>query len=82
MNDTPPQPVAQISDSTQFVAWLRQVAPYVHAHRGRTFVIAFSGSLIEAGALTALIQDVSLLSAIPTTVSLSGLTLRPVTSMY
>lgn len=63
MNDAPPQPVAQISDSTQFVAWLRQVAPYVHAHRSKTFVVAFSGSLIEAGALTALIQDVSLLNA-------------------
>ena len=64
MNDTPSlPPLAQLSDATQFVAWLRQVAPYVHAHRGRTFVVAFSGSLIEAGALTALIQDVSLLNA-------------------
>jgi amino-acid N-acetyltransferase len=64
MNDTPAlPPLAQVSDPTQFVAWLRQVAPYVHAHRGKTFVVAFSGSLIEAGALTALIQDVSLLNA-------------------
>ncbi len=64
MNDTPAlPPLARTSDATQFVAWLRNVAPYVHAHRGKTFVVAFSGSLIEAGALTALIQDVSLLSA-------------------
>ncbi len=64
MNDTPAlPPIAQVSDPTQFVAWLRKVAPYVHAHRGKTFVVAFSGSLIEAGALTALIQDVSLLNA-------------------
>jgi amino-acid N-acetyltransferase len=64
MNDaavTPP--LAQAADHGQFVTWLRQVAPYVHAHRGRTFVIAFSGSLIESGQLTALVQDVSLLSA-------------------
>ncbi len=64
MNDdvmTPP--LAQSTDRAQFVTWLRQVAPYVHAHRGRTFVIAFSGGLIEAGQLTALIQDVSLLNA-------------------
>ena len=64
MNDaamTPP--LAQAADHAQFVTWLRQVAPYVHAHRGRTFVIAFSGSLIANGQLTALIQDVSLLSA-------------------
>jgi amino-acid N-acetyltransferase len=64
MNDasTTPQ-LAQATDRAQFVTWLRQVAPYVHAHRGRTFVIAFSGGLIEAGQLTALIQDVSLLNA-------------------
>ncbi len=64
MNDaamTPP--LAQAADHKQFVTWLRQVAPYVHAHRGRTFVVAFSGSLIESGQLTALVQDVSLLSA-------------------
>lgn len=47
----------------QFVSWLRDVAPYVHAHRGKTFVIAFVGELIETGRLTALIQDVSLLQA-------------------
>jgi amino-acid N-acetyltransferase len=57
------QPLVEAIDQAQFVTWLRQVAPYVHAHRGRTFVIAFSGSLIEAGQLTALIQDVSLLNA-------------------
>jgi amino-acid N-acetyltransferase len=47
----------------QFVAWLRNVAPYVHAHRGKTFVIAFNGELVEAGRLTSLVQDVSLLHA-------------------
>jgi amino-acid N-acetyltransferase len=57
------QPLAQAADQSQFVTWLRQVAPYVHAHRSRTFVVAFSGDLIASGQLTALIQDVSLLSA-------------------
>lgn len=47
----------------QFVAWLRDVAPYVHAHRGKTFVVAFNGELVEVGRLTALVQDVSLLHA-------------------
>jgi amino-acid N-acetyltransferase len=68
MNDTPPAPeiatpAAAIDDHAQFVAWLRQVAPYVHAHRGKTFVVAFSGGLVEAGALTRLVHDLSLLSA-------------------
>ena len=52
-----------VSDPAQFVAWLRDVAPYVHAHRGKTFVVAFNGELVEDGRLTALIQDVSLLHA-------------------
>lgn len=47
----------------QFVAWLRQVAPYIHAFRGRTFVIAVPGELVAAGRLNALIQDLSLLQA-------------------
>src|SRR5512134_4114360 len=52
-----------VDDHARFVAWLRQVAPYVHAHRGKTFVVAFSGGLVEAGALTRLVHDLSLLSA-------------------
>ena len=35
----------------------------MHAHRGKTFVVAFSGGLVEAGALTRLVHDLSLLSA-------------------
>jgi amino-acid N-acetyltransferase len=50
-------------DHARFVRWLRAVAPYVHAHRGATFVIGFGGELIAAGKLTALVQDLSLLHA-------------------
>lgn len=57
-----PEPGSNESQ-TQFVAWLRAVAPYVHAHRGKTFVVAFGGELIAAGRLTALVQDLSLLHA-------------------
>jgi len=28
-----------------FVRWLRQVTPYVHAFRGRTFVVGFGGEM-------------------------------------
>ena len=48
----------------QFVEWLRSVAPYVHAFRGKTFVVAFPGELVAAGALTELAQDLSLLHAV------------------
>lgn len=37
----------------QFVRWFRDVAPYVHAFRGKTFVVAFGGELVQAGALNA-----------------------------
>ncbi|MGE4369787.1 MAG: amino-acid N-acetyltransferase [Burkholderiaceae bacterium] len=48
----------------QFVRWFREVAPYVHGFRGKTFVVAFGGELVGDGALNALINDLSLLSAL------------------
>ena len=63
MNDTTASAALAQAHHSQFVRWLREVAPYVHAHRGRTFVIGFGGELIEAGRLTALVQDLSLLHA-------------------
>lgn len=65
MNDADASLPSSLVEAThaQFVAWLRDVAPYVHAHRGRTFVVAFGGELIEAGRLNALVHDLSLLHA-------------------
>ena len=67
MNDAVAESVSTLAaatnDHARFVAWLRDVAPYVHAHRGRTFVVGFAGGLIEAGHLVALVQDLSLLNA-------------------
>lgn len=48
----------------QFVSWLRSVAPYIHAFRGKTFVVAFPGELVIAGALPVLAHDLSLLHAL------------------
>lgn len=48
----------------QFVQWLRSVAPYIHAFRGKTFVVAFPGELVVSGALPVLAQDLSLLHAL------------------
>ena len=48
----------------QFVRWFREVAPYVHDFRGKTFVVAFGGELVSDGELNTLIQDLSLLSAL------------------
>lgn len=48
----------------EFVQWLRSVAPYIHAFRGKTFVVAFPGELVAAGALPVLAHDLSLLNAL------------------
>jgi amino-acid N-acetyltransferase len=52
-----------MENSIQFVQWLRSVAPYIHAFRGKTFVVAFPGELVSTGALPVLAQDLSLLHA-------------------
>ena len=62
-NSTPIDTEAPSLSQAQFVSWLREVAPYVHAHRGRTFVVGFGGELIEDGRLNALVHDLSLLQA-------------------
>jgi amino-acid N-acetyltransferase len=53
-----------MDNPTQFVSWLRSVAPYIHAFRGKTFVVAFPGELVRAGALPVLAHDLSLLHAL------------------
>ncbi|MBK1688582.1 amino-acid N-acetyltransferase [Rubrivivax gelatinosus] len=46
-----------------FVPWFRAVAPYLHAYRGKTFVVAVTGEMIAAGKLNAFVQDLSILHA-------------------
>ena len=46
-----------------FVPWFRSVAPYVHAYRGKTFVVAIAGELIAAGKLNLFVQDMAILHA-------------------
>src|SRR5690606_446613 len=63
-NETYSAQVAPEFAPAQFVRWFREVAPYVHDFRGKTFVVAFGGELVRDGALNPLIQDLSLLSAL------------------
>ena len=46
-----------------FVPWFRSVAPHIHAHRGKTFVVGLSGELIAAGKLESFVQDLALMHA-------------------
>ena len=48
-----------------FVRWFRQAAPYVHAFRGRTFVIGFGGETVaDRGRFVRFLHDLNLLAAI------------------
>ncbi len=46
-----------------FVPWFRSVAPYIHLHRGKTFVVGIAGEAIAAGKLQHLAQDLALIQS-------------------
>lgn len=47
-----------------FVQWFRAAAPYIHAFRGRTFVIAFGGEVVADGKFVGLTHDLNLLASL------------------
>lgn len=57
-------PVARSAATDKPVAWFRRAAPYIHAHRGRVFVIAFGGEAVAARGFINLIHDIALLHAL------------------
>ena len=46
------------------IDFFREAAPYIHLHRGKTFVIAFAGEVIDDDSFSQLIQDIAILSAL------------------
>ncbi len=46
-----------------FVPWFRSVAPYIHTHRGKTFVVGIAGEAIAAGKLPHIAQDLALIQS-------------------
>jgi len=48
----------------RFVSWFREAAPYIHAFRGRTFVIYVSGDVFMEGRFQLLAQDIALLRSL------------------
>jgi amino-acid N-acetyltransferase len=46
-----------------FVPWFRSVAPYIHMHRGKTFVVAIAGEAVAAGKLQHIAQDLALIQS-------------------
>lgn len=47
-----------------FVDFFRASAPYIHAHRGRTFVIALGGEAVASSRFPSLVHDLGLLHAL------------------
>src|SRR6476646_6588114 len=60
-DDTPP-----VNSATMraFVHWIRAAAPYVHAFRGRTFVIAFGGEVVADDSFLGVVHDLNLLHSL------------------
>jgi amino-acid N-acetyltransferase len=46
-----------------FVPWFRSVAPYIHMHRGKTFVVGMAGEAVAAGKLASIVQDLALIQS-------------------
>src|SRR3954451_15824567 len=58
-----PQPPMSAVFNFTFVPWFRSVAPYIHMHRGKTFVVAIAGEAIAAGKLQHIAQDLALIQS-------------------
>lgn len=54
----------ELTHPHQFINWFRNTAPYIHAHRGKTFVINFSGDAVDDTLFSALIEDIALLNSL------------------
>jgi acetylglutamate kinase len=52
------------SSEKSFVAWFRHCASYIHAHRGRTFVVGFGGEAVADPEFHRLVHDLTLLSSL------------------
>ncbi|MCU7833780.1 MAG: amino-acid N-acetyltransferase [gamma proteobacterium symbiont of Taylorina sp.] len=47
-----------------FVPWFRNAAPYINAFRNQTFVIYFSGDVLEDNEFPSLVHDITLLNSL------------------
>ena len=48
--------------STHTIEWFRHASPYINSHRGKTFVLCFSGAALTSSFFSDLINDITLLS--------------------
>ena len=62
MNVDKPNTMTQNNATT--TSWFRAAAPYIHAHRGATFIIAFDGETIAADSFDNLVHDLAILNSL------------------
>ena len=55
--------MAQATDCNT-ISFFREAAPYIHAHRGKTFVVAFAGEVIASPQFPQIIQDIAIISTL------------------
>lgn len=55
--------VEQVAQQTAFVSWFRSVTPYIHMHRGETFVVGICGEAIADGRLNSIVHDLALIQS-------------------
>ncbi|NIR28800.1 MAG: amino-acid N-acetyltransferase [Gammaproteobacteria bacterium] len=53
-----------MSKQQRYVEWFRSSAPYINAHRGRTFVVQFGGEVVLDPAFPNLVHDIALLESL------------------
>jgi amino-acid N-acetyltransferase len=57
-------PPANSATMRAFVHWIRAAAPYVHAFRGKAFVIAFGGEVVADESFIGIVHDLNLLHSL------------------
>ncbi len=57
-------PAANSATTRAFVQWIRSAAPYIHAFRGKTFVIAFGGEVVADETFLGIVHDLNLLQSL------------------
>jgi len=52
------------SSNEHFLQWFRHVSPYIHAHRGKTFIIMIPGDCLAQENFTNIVSDIAILHSL------------------
>ena len=53
-----------MNSNEENVKWFRSAAPYINAHRGKTFVLMFGGEAVQHANFANIIHDIALLRSL------------------